>query len=1031
MKNSEKKNASFASGSGAWKKSALCAGLSSALLLAALPATAGNAETVSAVSARMSVEQAGVVKGVICDENGETLIGASVMIKGTKRGAVTDLDGKFTLNAKPGETIVISYMGYKTQEFKAANNMRGLNVVMHPEDNTLDELVVVGYGAVKKRDLTGSVASVKAEDIVRAPTSNVMEAIQGQVAGLDITRSSGEAGSGVSMTLRGNRSINGDNSPLFIIDGMEGSYDELNPNDIASVEILKDASSTAVYGAAGANGVVIITTKQPKKDKFSIDLDAYYGWNVITSFPEVNRGQKYIDFRRQALINGGEISADDTTTPLFPSYMQSFIDNNQWVDWFDLASQTGTTESYNISTSYSNDRVTSYFSLGYYDQEGLLKGDELKRYSARAKIDFKANNVVKYGLNLYAMYSNNDKRYSRIWNRIICMPPLGEAYDANGNLVDYPLGDGNMNPLADSNSDNYVNNIKTISVSPQAYLELTPIKGLVFKSVLGGYFRNTKRGTYTGAHSYQGLESGLVQATIPNTFTYNYKWQNILTYNFNIQDKHDITVTGVTEWTKNRRESVTATANGFDSDSYAYHNLGASTGTPQVSSSYVQSQMMSYVARLNYSYLGRYLVTLNARVDGASQLAKGKKWDVFPGGAVAWRMSDEAFMKNVDAISNLKLRASYGVTGNAGAAEYATQAVTRSGIIGFQDTPQSYSGYAQTLGNDDLTWEKTYMWDIGLDLGLLKDRISLTVDWYDAITKDVIYQKSMPYATGGYATSPFKLWSNVGETRNTGLEIGITSRNFTGPKFTWTTTLQFATNNERVVKTTSDGPLQFGSYYLIEGEPISTYYTYKYAGIWGTAQAEEAARYSQKPGQVHIYDKNDDGKLNSNDYYVLGSATPKWSGSLFNSFTYKGFDLSFLLIMRWDWTIPYGITGWYRTDGLSPSPTICDYWTEDNQSARYPAPNSSISNGQDPYQAYANYFDGSYLKVKNITLGYTLPKNLLKKVGIERARVYFTADNPFIFTKSKYLKNYDPEKGGDDDDTPLSKQFVFGVNVSF
>ncbi|MCS2506952.1 TonB-dependent receptor plug domain-containing protein [Phocaeicola vulgatus] len=288
--------------------------------------------------------------------------------------------------------------------------------------------------------MTGAVASVKSEDIVRMPTSNVLEAIQGQVAGLDITRSSGEAGSGVNMTLRGTRSINGDNSPLFIIDGMEGSYDELNPNDIASIEVLKDASSTAVYGAAGANGVIIITTKTPKKDKFSIDPDAYYGWNVISSFPEVNRGEDYINFRREAQRTVGAWNSPADDGNLFPSYMQKYIDNNQWVDWFDLASQTGITNSYNLSTSYSNDRVTSYFSLGYYNLEGLLKGDELERYSARAKIDFKANEMVKYGLNLYAMYSENDKRYSRIWNRILCMPPLGTPYDEDGNPGRLPVG---------------------------------------------------------------------------------------------------------------------------------------------------------------------------------------------------------------------------------------------------------------------------------------------------------------------------------------------------------------------------------------------------------------------------------------------------------------------------------------------------------------------------------------------------------------------------------------------------------------
>lgn len=978
-----------------------------------------------------SVADAQSVKGLVTDQSGEPVIGASISVKGTSARTVTDLDGAFEVNARKGSTIIVSYIGYATEEVKVTGN--NLKIKLNEEDKTLDDVVVVGYGTVRKRDLTGSVSSVKSDDIARIPTSNVMEAIQGLVPGLDITKTSGEAGSSVSMLLRGTKSINGSNEPLFIIDGVEGSYEELNTNDIASVEILKDASSTAVYGAAGANGVIIITTKEPKKNKFSIDFDAYYGWNVITSFPDVNRGEAYINFRREAQRAAGLWNGPEDDANLFPSYMQDLIDQGKWVNWFDLASQTGTTSSYNLSTSYSNDRMKSYFSLGYYDMEGLLKGDELKRYSARAKIDFKANDVLKYGLNLYAMYSDNDKRYSRIWNRIICMPPLGEPYNEDGTINNFPLGDNNMTPIADNGEGRYINNVQTLSVAPQIYFELTPLKGLSFKSVLGGYFRNVKQGIYQGPDSYQGLESKAVLASTPNKFTYNYKWQNILTYNLNIKEDHNLTLTGVTEWTKKRLFTSTATANGFDSNDYGYYNLGAATGVPTVSSSYVQSQMMSYVVRANYSYKGRYLLTLSNRWDGSSMLAKGHKWDSFPAAAVAWRISDEVFMEKMqNTISNLKLRLSYGVTGNAGAAEYATMAYSRTGTLGFQDIPQSFSGFSTNIANKDLGWEKSYMFDAGIDLGLLKNRIEMTVDWYRTTTKDILFEMSLPYAAGGYAGSPFTIWSNVGETRNTGVELSITSRNFVGPKFQWTTTLSFAKNNEKVVKTTSDGPLQFDDYYLINGYPVNTYYGYKYAGIWGTAEAEEAAKYGQKPGQVHIAENGEANYvLNADDYYVLGSATPKWSGSLLNTFSYKNFDLSIQLIARWGWTINYGLTGWYRTDGLTPSPTICDYWTPENQNARYPRPDASISNGQDTYQQWANFFDGSYIKVKNISLGYTVPKSLLSKFKVERLRLYFTASNPFIWTKCHYLKNYDPEKGGDDDTAPLSKQFVFGINLSF
>lgn len=970
------------------------------------------------------------VKGTVKDANGQPVIGATVIVDGTTTGTTTDADGQFVLTAGEKATLTVSYLGYKDAQVAVAGKT-AVEVTLQEDAAMLDDVVVVGYGAVKKRDLTGAVASVKAEDLMRTPTGNVIEAIQGQVAGFDITRSSGAVGASMNMTLRGNRSINGSNAPLFIIDGMEGSFDELNTNDIASVEVLKDASSTAIYGAAGANGVVIITTKNPAKDKFSVNLDAYYGWNVPSKFPELNMGEDYLNFRREAARTAGKWNSTADDAAIFPSGVYDLIQDNKWVDWSEMVTQTGKTQSYNINTQYANDRVSSFVSLGYYKVEGQLPDDELERFSGRAKVDFTPNDKVKWGFNIYAMYGNHDKRYARVWNRILCTIPLGTPYDEHGNVDFYPVADDTayMSPMADMADGQYRNNFKTMSVAPQAYFEIKPIKGLTFRSVLGAYLRNIKQGEFVGDHSWSGLQTGSY-AQIPNTLTYNYKWQNILTYNFQIRDDHDFTVTGVTEWSKNRKEGVNATAYTFDTTDYGYHNLGGATGTPKVSSNFVGSQMMSYVARLNYSYKGKYLFTVSSRWDGASMLADGNKWDVFPAAAAAWRISDEGFMQNQKTISNLKLRLSYGVTGNAGAAEYATLDFSRTGVVGFQDVSVPYSGYSKNIANLDLGWEKSYSWNVGLDLGLWKDRVSITADWYRTDTKDILYQKTLPYATGGYGGSAFSIWSNIGESRNTGVELTINSRNFVGPKFKWNTTLTFAMNKEEVLKTSSTGPLEFGDYYLIPGESMHTYYDYKYMGIWGTDEAEEAAKYGQKPGDVHVLDFNNDGKLSVDDYQILGSATPAWTASLSNNFSYKNFDLNVLLIARWDYTLYYGITGWYRTDGLNPSPKVCDYWTPENQNARYPRPNMDQSGPVD-YQPSIDYYDGSYLKVKTISLGYTVPRKHLTKLGIEKLRVYFTADNPFIYTKSDYIKDYDPEKGGNDDYAPLSRQYVFGINMTF
>lgn len=1014
-------------------------GFSAMLGLAGLcvPATAWAEQTTPPTV--NAVEQVKVVKGHVVDENGEPLIGVTVKAVGANAGAITDLNGNFSLQLPAGKKHVqLSYTGYKTLTVQAGGGQ--MNISMEPDVMGLEDVVVIGYGTMKKRDLTGSVSSVKSAELLKTPTYNVMEAVQGQVAGFDITRTTGELNGELKMTLRGNRSIYGNNEPLIIVDGMEGSFEELNPNDIESIEVLKDASSTAIYGSAGANGVILITTKNPQKDKFSINLDAYVGVNTVTSFPKMNTGDDYINFRREAAKTQGQWNSPADDASIFPDYLWGLIQGNKWVDWFDLATRTGSTQNYNLSTNFSNDRMSSYISLGYNNTKGLIKDEDMQRYSMRAKFDFKANRFIDYGINLYASYQNYNHMNGRLWNRIICTPPLGTPYDENGDMVVYPVG-GNtadINPLADMNPGEYVSNTKTLNVTPQAYVEVKPVTGLSLKSILGGQFRNTAQGTFVGNKSFNGLATGST-ASIPNTFVYNYQWQNILTYNLKLGEAHDFVFTGVTDWEKRRRQYSIATAYNFDENSYAYHNLGAGTGTPQVGSSYVQSQTMSYAARVNYSLLGRYLFTLSGRWDGSSMLADGKKWDFFPAAAFAWRISDEAFMKSTESwLSNLKLRLSYGVTGNAGAAEYATLDYSRTGTIGFQDVPQPYSGYSQNVANLDLGWEKSSMIDVGLDMGFFNGRLEVVADWYRTTTKDLLYQKSLPYATGGYASSPFKIWSNVGKTRNTGFELAINSRNIVTKDFKWNTAFTFSTNKEEVVKTTSDDPLQFGDYYLIKGQPVHTYYLYQYEGIWGTAQEAEAAEYGAKPGQIRVYDKPDeegnvDKKITKDDYMVIGHADPSWSASMTNAFFFKDFDLSFQLIARWGHTISYGLTGWYRLDGLSPSPAICDYWTPENQGARYPRPDMNAS--QDPYQqngsSSLNYFDGSYIKVKNITLGYTLPKSALKALHINNLRVYATASNPFIFAKNKYLKNYDLEKGGDDDDAPLSKQFVFGINVTF
>lgn len=978
--------------------------------------------------------QSKTVQGTVTDAAGSPVIGVSVTVKGTTTGVTTDAQGKYSIKVPGAQSVLeFNYLGYVGQEV-AVGAKTVVDVTMAEDAENIDEVVVIGYGAVKKRDLTGAVQSVKGEDITLTPTTNVMEAIQGKVAGLDITRQSGKAGSGVDMTLRGSRSINGSNTPLFIIDGVAGNYSDINPNDIKSIEVLKDASSTAIYGSAGANGVVIITTKTGEKGRLVVNFDAYYGTNYNIQFPEVRSGDDYIELRRQAGITSGSWSRGESDSKLFSAEEWSAIQNNQWVDWFKEGTRNGALQNYSISMSGGNDKTTGYFSVNYNKEEGIMRNDDLARYSFRANVDHQVTKWLKGGLNVTAAFTDQNERKGQFFTRVLCLMPLGTPYNADGTINTFPLpGDPQLSPIADMAENQYVNNHHILGLNPTAYLEVTPIKGLSIKSMVSSYLYFARQGTYKGKYSADGYGVGKSSASVTNNNRYNYRWENIINYNFTLGQDHSFGLTGVISWEKNQREEAIATAYNIDWDKYLFHNLKAGKDAPSIDSDYTQTQLMSYVARVNYSYKGRYLVTVSNRWDGSSILAKGHKWDMFPAAAVAWRISDEPFMANVSKIDNLKLRVGYGVTGNAGASAYATQSFGEAGNnLAFQETPAPYYMFSQNLSNTALSWEKSYNTNVGVDLNMFRNRLNVVVDGYYTKTKDILFERNLPASTGGFKTGNYKIWENVCETMNRGIEVVINSVNIQKKNFNWSTTLSFAANHEEITNFTSDMPIDNGGTWLIKGHPIKSYYDYKYAGIWQMNEADIAAKYGMAPGDVKIDEvKKDDYKYDANDRQVLGSPTPSWTGGLSNTFTYKGIDLTVFFQARWGQMMNYGILGWYNPSGEGNGPAIIDYWTPENPGGRFPRPRNGVNFSKLPTGASSlMYIDGSYVKLKNITLGYTLPAKITEKVKISKARFYATVSNPFIFTKSEYLKNYDPELGGADE-FPMAKQFVFGVNISF
>ena len=983
-------------------------------------------------AAELSAQQKQIT-GTVSDSSGP-MPGVSVTVQGTSRGTITGADGRYTLGASATETLNFSFMGYDDVSV-AVGVQSAIDVTMTEAATDLDEIVVIGYGAVRKRDLTGAVQSVKSDVITMAPTGNVMEALQGRVAGLDITRSDGRAKSDVSMTLRGNRSINGTNDPLFIIDGVAGNYNDLNPNDIQSVEVLKDASSTAIYGSAGANGVIIVTTKSGQKGKVTINFDAYYGINGMLKFPPVRMGQDYIDLRVQAAKNDGTFESVENS---FSGAEWDAIQNDQWIDWFDLGTRDGTLQNYSISMSGGNEKTTGYFSANYYKEEGILLNDDNTRYSFKTNVDHKVNNWLSGGLNVISAFNDMNERRGQYFTRVLCVQPLGVPYNPDGSInTNYLSGASEPSPILDTDPQQYDNNTHRLAVNPTAYLEIKPVKGLSVKTLISGYLVFSRNGFYKGPKSSEGIATGNSSAQIENKNEYNYRWENIVNYNFMLGTDHSFVLTGVTSWEKKQKEESLAYGVGLSWDDYKYHNLGATSANGRkIDSEYEKRQSMAYIGRVNYSYKGKYLVTLSTRYEASSILAKDNRWHNFPAAAIAWRISDEPFMSKFTKIDNLKLRVGYGVTGNAGADPYATQEFGEAASnFAWQDNPAPVFRFTSTLANRLLGWEKSYNTNVGIDLGMFRGRLNASVDFYHTKTKDILYKLGQPHSLGGANASGFTTWKNVCSMVNRGLEVLINSTNIQKGDFTWTTALTFSTNHEEITSLPTAAPVKNPStdYYLIKGKPLNTIYTYRYMGIWQTSEADEVAKMvtpSLKPGDVKVEDVNGDYKYDANDYQALGSPTPKWIAGIGNTFTYKGVDLSFFFDARWGQKMNFGLMGWYNPSGQGAGPAMCDYWTEENPGGRFPAPRNSSFNNLPVGKESLFIIDGSYVKLRNVTLGYTLPNSLIQKVGLSKVRVYGTITNPWIYTKSKYLKDYDPERGGADE-FPIARQMVFGVNISF
>lgn len=1016
-----------------------------------------------------SVSQKHTVSGTVIDENGDPMIGVSVLQEGSSTGVATDFDGRFSLSVPAGATLHFSYIGYKPQTIKV-DGRTTIDVKMVPDDNVLDDVVVVGFGTVKKRDLTGAISSVKSDVITLTPSSNPMSALQGRVAGLDITQTSGQPGEGLNIQLRGNRSITASGNPLFIIDGMPGNYATINPNDIESIEVLKDASSTAVYGSEGSNGVIIITTKKGQEGQMRVNFDAYMGVNGWSTTPKMNSPEKNIYTRELAQKYSGTIQDDSVLN----AYKEALA-NGQTIDWVDELLGTGLTQNYSLSLSGGSEKTQAYFSLNYSDENGQYKNDNYKVYSTSIRLTTKLNNWLTGGVHVQASYTNRNTTTCRL-DRGLMADPFGTLYDENGNLNPLPLVDNAnlVNLLLNRDQDVYRNNPSNLRLYVQPYVRINPIKGLTLESRLSGNFHYTTGNKYVGYKSYEYFvnagvgaqdpnftDPSLTNAEIKNSRSWGYTWENILTYNFKLADIHEFTITGVTSWSSTQDENSSLYNTGIPSNTMYWTNMGTATGSPVIGSGYTMHKRMGYVARLNYTLMGKYLFSASVRRDGDSRLAAGKHWATFPAFSAGWRISDENFMESTRGyLNNLKLRVGYGETGAAGIKPYDSWSILTTDQLGIGDQIIDIAKFPKILSNPALTWERSKSWNIGLDLGLFNNRVDLAAEYYITNTDDVIWQQTVPITNGGYdSKTPFVINRNIAKTKNQGFELSLTTHNFQNQDFSWTSTLTFSTNKEKVTSL-GEGAAEYidnGDYCLHVGDPVNSFRSYEFGGIWQLGQEADAAAFGRRPGDLKIKVPNmrkvsdgvfektyelEDGTIetrtfdaenpytyNADDRVIIGHNSPDWSLGFQNTFTWKWFDLSVYMYWRNGQMFKYDPMGWYKDAGGS-FPEHFNYWTPENPSNDFPALDASRDWQKAPGHEARYWVDGSFFKIKNITLGYTLPNLACSKIGISHLRLYGTITNPLVHANSKFLKGYDPEMNGSFN-FPLTRQLVFGLNVSF
>lgn len=979
--------------------------------------------------------QSRLVRGSVTGTDNQPLQGVSVLVNGKSgSGTSTDSKGHFAIQADAADSLVFSFVGYETTRIRVGNQTDIL-VALTGTAGMMSDIVVVGYGTVRRSDLTGAVTQVSAKELTKMPAANLGQALQGNVPGLWTNQSDRSPGAGVNIALRGSNSFSG-NEPLFIVDGFPiasgGGVNAINPNDIESVSVLKDASSIAIYGARAANGVVLITTKTGKAGKSSFDVNVWTGFKSFNNPIEFLNGEELASLRREAYkndnVNGG--------VAVFRPEELTSLQNGQNTNWFDQVTGTGrVTQNVQLSFNGGTQNTRVLVSGNLYNEKGIINNSDFLRGSLRANI------IQRIGSKL-TLTSNNNIAFltgSGVTGPSVLYPalignPLAPIRQPNGDYYTMLIGVGNTpwaNPVAYTEmiKSRYREPVVTSSLA----LDYTILPGLKLKTQLSGEVDNWKENFYVPrALSANHEESGRVAdgfARISTNTNYNWISETVLSFNKRFASVHQVEALAGFSAQENRWENVVASASGFPFDVYESWNLGASTAAARKSASSLQIwSMNSYIGRIVYTFNNKYIVTGNFRADGSSRFGANNKWGFFPSVATAWKASEEKFIQDLNVFDDLKLRASYGLAGNANALGiYSTQARMSSASFNWGGV-EAPGYYPSQLAFDNLKWETTKQFDLGLDFSLLNRRLNVTFDYYVKNTYDLIRQLPM-LAVSGFQTG----WANMGNLQNKGLELAIKGL-LIDKAVKWNATLNIAGNKNKLTSL-GDGSTRIGTTHFV-GEPIGigARYLIEKIGIWQEKDRDEAARYNAKPGDVRYRDLNDDKKIDNNDRAFHGRLTPNFFGSITNDVSFNGFDLNVFTTFEKGRTVYNGLN--YRLlagDGYdNHRREILERWTPQNPSDKYPRAALGYSNRST--MASTEFLENAdFFKIRSLTVGYTFPTSVTRRIKSSSFRVYATGLN--LLTVTKYT-GMDPEDGDYGNTAriapyPITRSFIFGVNLSF